>query len=388
MSEDGPAGGAKPLAGIRVVSLAEQYPGPFCTMILSDLGAEVILVERPPGGDPTRRFSGHFAALSRGKRSIAVDLKNPEGLAVFRRLASTADVVLEGFRPGVVDRLGIGAKELRADNPGLVFTSISSFGQSGPLSPRASHDLSSQGMAGFVSGGKPLALPIADLASALFAVIGVVSALFARTSSGRGAFVDVSMLDALISLRSTSLVSSLNHLDPAPYPPLDPGYGVFTTSDGGEIALSIAGEDHQWSEMCDVLGLHDIAALTTQEREDDAPRLRAMLETAILGADRHAMERALEDRGVGFGPVHDDQAVADDEHVRARGIITEVDGGGGLMAVRQPVIFDQQPSPLEGGVPSVGEHTVEILQDLGLDAEEIAGLRSCGAVHIYERGTS
>jgi crotonobetainyl-CoA:carnitine CoA-transferase CaiB-like acyl-CoA transferase len=381
-------GASRPLAGVRVLSLAEQYPGPFATVILSDLGADVILVERPAGGDPTRRFSGHFAALNRGKRSVAIDLKNEQGVETFKRLSETADVVIEGFRPGVVERLGIGADDLRPTNPGLVYASISSFGQSGPLSRRASHDLSSQGMAGFVTDGAPLPLPIADLASGLFAAVGVIASLFARGRSGAGSTVDVSMLDALIALRSTALASSLNGLDPAPYPPLDPGYGVFETSEGRSISLSIAGEDHQWRGLCAALGLESIGSLTTAEREENAAELRAELGSALLATPWQDLEPQLESLGVGFGPVNSDHDVAVHPHVVARGIITEVQDGSGLRFVRQPIVFDSTPGQVMDGAPVLGQHTEELLLEIGLSPAAINSLAQSGAVLATERSTT
>jgi crotonobetainyl-CoA:carnitine CoA-transferase CaiB-like acyl-CoA transferase len=313
---------------------------------------------------------------------VAIDLKAGRGVETFKLLAQSADVVLEGFRPGVVDRLGIGADDLRSSNPALIFASISSFGQFGPLSRRASHDLSSQGMAGFVAGGQPLPLPIADLASGLFAAVGVIASLFARDRSRSGSTVDVSMLDSLIALRSTSLVSSLNGLDPAPYPPLDPGYGVFETSEGRSISLSITGEDHQWRALCQALGLHDSASLTTLEREGDAVAIRAMLAEALRTAPWDHVETQLDLLGVGFGPVNDDHEVSADPHVASRELITEVDDGSGLRVVRQPIVFDATPGKVRSGVPLLGQHTSEVLHQIGMTTTEIGSLARSGVILI------
>jgi crotonobetainyl-CoA:carnitine CoA-transferase CaiB-like acyl-CoA transferase len=289
-----------------------------------------------------------------------------------------------------VDRLGIGAAALRARYPDLVYVSISSFGQFGPLSPRASHDLSSQGMAGFVTGEvpAPAPLPLADLASALYTVVGVVSSLFARGRGAGGAQIDVSMLDALIALRSTSLVSTLNGLDPAPYPPLDPGYGVFRFSGGRLMTLSIAGEDHQWRALCDVLGLPDLADLDTAAREADAERLRAALQDRIDRIDPDTLEQALEARGVGFGPVYDDHEVADDPHVRARRMVVTVEDDSKLRVVRQPLVFDGEPGSVARGVPALGQHSTEVLREAGLDDESIQSLMARGVVTSNERSNS
>lgn len=214
-----------PLAGVRILSLAEQYPGPYATMLLADLGADVILVERPGSGDPSRRFPGLFASFNRNKRSVVLDLKSESGKAEFLQLVDTADVVMEGFRPGVMARLQFGAEALRARKPSLVFVSISSFGQNGPQVGVAGHDLSIQAAAGMIdvphgqeaSLSLPV-LPLADISSAMFAALGVVTALFARSRSGRGSEIDVSMLDSLVSWMTPFLGRQLTNFRLAPCP--------------------------------------------------------------------------------------------------------------------------------------------------------------------------
>ncbi|MFC4945789.1 CaiB/BaiF CoA transferase family protein [Pseudonocardia sp. GCM10023141] len=363
---------------MRVVSLAEQYPGPFATMLLADMGADVVLVERPRGGDPTRRFSGHFEALNRNKRSIAVDLKQDAGRAVFLDLVAGADVLIEGFRPGVMARLGLDPVELQRRFPDLVCASVSSFGQTGPLGARGGHDLSVQGLAGYVQPGDrpaPAPLPLADIASAMFAALGIVSALLGRERGGRASRVDVSMLDSLVSWRSTAIVSALNGLAPAPYPPEDPGYGVFAVGTGGELfTLSIAGEDHQWHALCTVLGRPDMATIEVSAREARREELSAWLAETLRGADPRDLEAALAGRGVGFGLVNDDAGVAKDPQVVARGVIAPVTGAPGLRVVRQPVLFDDRSGPITRPAPKLGEHTREILAELGYAPSKVEDL--------------
>ncbi|WP_454883169.1 CaiB/BaiF CoA transferase family protein [Sphingomonas oryzagri] len=373
-----------PLDGVRVVSLAEQYPGPLASMVLADLGADVILVERPNGGDPTRRFSGHFEALNRNKRSIVLDLKSDQGKVLLHALVATADVFMEGFRPGVMARLGFGPEKLRDHYPALIYTSISSYGHSGPLSDRGGHDLSMQALAGFVTQGETpgfAPLPLADLSAAMYATIGIVTALYARKTSDAGTHIDVSMLDALVSWRSTAMVSAMNGLDPAPYPPDDPGYGVFRVGRAGDlVALSIAGEDHQWRELCQVIGLEDLAPLTTEEREQRAPEVRARLDRAFREHELADIEADLASRGVGIGPVNDDNGVRQDEQIAARGIITEVADTPGLLVVRQPLRFDQWTGAVATRAPALGENTREVMIELGFSEGDIDAYSAAGGV--------
>jgi crotonobetainyl-CoA:carnitine CoA-transferase CaiB-like acyl-CoA transferase len=371
-----------PLTGVRVVSLAEQYPGPLATMILADLGADVILVERPHGGDPTRRYPGHFEALNRNKRSITVDLKQDEGRELFWRLAATADVVIEGFRPGVVDRLGVGPAATSQGHPDLIYASISCFGQTGVLSGRGGHDISIQGMAGIIRRGntEPASLPLADLASAMFTVIGVVTALFARARRGHAARLDISMLDALCSWRATELASYLNGLQAAPYPSRDPGSGVYETRDGKLMTLSITGEDHQWQALCEVIGLGDLASLTALEREQAADRVRERIRHEVSGVDWEPLERQLAASGVGFGPVYDDAELVRSPHWRDRNLAVPAGEPGSPLAVRQPVLFDGWGGVVRAPAPRPGQHTAILLAELGYTEAEISRLHRAGVV--------
>ena len=371
----------QPLAGVSVLSLAEQYPGPYATMLLADLGADVTLVERPRGGDPTRRFSGHFEALNRNKRSVALDLKTEGGRDAFWRLAAGADVVMEGFKPGVMARLGLGADDVRRRFPRVVYVSISSFGHSGPWSARGGHDITMQGMVGLVDGEvhEPAPLPLADLSSAMFAAFAAVCGLLRRDRSGSGTTIDVSMLDCLVSWRGTMLVSELNGLDPAPYPPDDPGYGVFETSTGVLITLSIAGEDHQWSALCHAAGLGHLAGLTTAERERGAAEISAELRRAIRSVDWPELQRALSAGGVGFGPVRDGVTMLDDAQVASRGMLVGIPGSP-YRVLRQPVLMDGAGGAVRRGAPRLGEHTAELLRAAGYSEAELDDLASSGAI--------
>ncbi len=367
-----------PLAGVRILSLAEQYPGPFATMLLADLGADVILVERPNGGDPSRRFPGLFASMNRNKRSVTLDLKSVQGHADFLALVDSADVVVEGYRPGVMDRLKLGADALRARKPSLIFVSISSFGQTGPSVGIAGHDLSIQGAAGMLK--IPLGqeatstlpvLPLGDISSAMFAALGIVTALFDRSKTGMGTAIDVSMLDSLVSWMTPFLVPPMNDLPTRALPPEDPGYGVFATADDRQITLSIAGEDHMWSTLCAVLDLPALAALNEQQRSDQRSDITPLLRSAILRWPCDALCSRLESERIAFGPVLQLHEVLADPQMVARGMTVELHSdrcnshlslpSAPCIFVRQPLLMDgMQPEPMLP-VPALGQHNVAIL---------------------------
>lgn len=354
-----------PLEGLRVLSLAEQYPGPYATLLLADLGADVILVERPGTGDPIRRFPGLFTALHRNKRSVALDLKSEAGRADFLQLVDSADAVLEGFRPGVMARLGLGAEALRARKPGLVFVSISSFGQTGPMLTVAGHDLSIQGVAGMldVPPGQEAAapmpkVPLADIASGMFAALGVVTALLARERGGSGSTIDVSMLDSLVSWMTGFLVPAMNGLPQRQLPPADPAYGLFATADGRQITLSIAGEPHMWAELCALLGLEQFAQWPEEELGRRRDEILPLLRAAVARHPHDALCAQLEERRIAFGPVRQLEDVTADPQVAARGMEVQA---AGQRYIRQPLLFDGNGGSVRRGTPGLGEHNAELL---------------------------
>ncbi|MDF1705945.1 MAG: CaiB/BaiF CoA-transferase family protein [Aeromicrobium sp.] len=375
---------ARPLAGLRVVSMAEQYPGPYATMIMSDLGADVIIVERPGAGDPARQFPPFFAALNRGKRSVAIDMKKPEGVAALRRLVASADIFLEGFRPGTADRLGIGWEDLRAVNDALVYVSISGFGQDGPYRLRPAHDLSYQAAAGLL--GKvetpwrlsdPLAT--ADLSSGLFAVVGCLSALRQRDSTGQGSYIDVAMMDSLVALMATNLHPAANGIDHV-WIEDEPGYGVYATLDG-HITLSLSYEDWFWASTCITLELPDLASLTADQRRGDSEAIRARLQERLLTNSNGHWARLFAETDVPFAVVATVDDVVKDPQVVARGMIAPVDSDG-VRYVRQPLTIDGRRSGPLTGVPQVGGDSVSILAEAGLGHDVIQGLLDAGVVAV------
>jgi crotonobetainyl-CoA:carnitine CoA-transferase CaiB-like acyl-CoA transferase len=376
------------LDGVRVLSLAEQYPGPYATLVLADLGADVIIVERPAGGDPTRGFGPFFEAVNRGKRSVALDLKQPGGRDALLQLARDAAVVIEGFRPGTLDRLGVGYEDIRAVNDSVVFVSISGFGQDGPYRDRAAHDASYQATAGMLwergaagEAGPSPSVQVGDLSGAMFALSGTLAALFERERSGRGAYVDVSITDGLVSWMTTALVPVVNRLGPPGFPQ-EPGYALYRTSDGTLISLGIAHEDWFWRPFCAVAGMDDVAELPSAERLARYDELVQRIEAAMATRTRDDWVAAFDAAGVPFGPVHSLEEVARDPHVQARGLLVEVPADGATPArlhVRQPIRFRGFETGPTRHAPRLGEHTREVLEQAGLSLAEVDELVAAGA---------
>jgi len=364
---------------MKVVSLAEQYPGPYATMLLADLGADVVLVERPDGGDPSRRFEAFHESLNRNKRSVALNLKDGGGRAAFLELARSADAVLEGFSPGVVERLGIAHADVEAVNPGVVYVSVSGFGRTGPLCNRAAHDISYQALAGMLAGAgaeqPPPEVAIGDLSAGLFATIAVLTGLVSRGSTGVGGYYDVAMLDSLMSLMTIQMFARANGFGSAGIPPREPAYGVFETADGRRMSLSVSYEDWFWRDLCGVLGLDEVASLTSADRQERYGELRDRIAAAISARCLDELEQDFGSVRVPFGAVRNiDEIVADAAH---NGLLLEVAATSSRPArrhVRQPIRISGDRSDIGRHVPAVGEHTVEVLAEAGVPTELIEDL--------------
>lgn len=365
---------AEPLAGLRVLMLAQQFPGPFMGSILADLGADVVIVENPDSGDPTRRFPGCFETLNRNRRAVALDLKSVPGRAALLALARSADALVEGFRPGAMDRLNLSAGVLRARNPDLIVVSISAFGQTGPDAAAAAHDLAIQARAGLVHDSVAWQrdpLPLADVSSAMYAVIALLAALIRRAAGGRGCAVDISMLESLLSWQALALVPAVNGWPPAPYPPRDPGYGVFEVRGGRLIALSIAGEDRQWQRLCESLGMADLAGLTAERREQSRDQIVARLRAELSSRGTEICETLVR-AGVSAAWVRTVDDVARDPQVVSRNLIVPVAESAGARGLRQPILFDGRATAVRRMAPGLGQHTREVLLEAGCPAEVIA----------------
>ena len=359
----------RPLEGIRVLSLAEQYPGPYATMLLADLGAEVIMVERPNGGDPTRKFPGLFNTFARNKSSITLDLKSSEGHKQFLELVKTADVVLEGYRPGVVTRLQISAADLQLVKPDLIYVSISAFGQTGPDAHMVGHDLSIQACTGMLHIEKgqeattPLPiLPLADISSAMFAALSVVTALFQRQKTGAAETIDISMQDCLLSWMSPFVVPQLNQWALRPLPPNEPGYGIFLTQDGQHISLSIAGEDAMWEKLCRLISLVEYAHCRETERAERIDELRAKLRQSIQTIKYKPLADLLLKEGIAFAPMKSVDQLFEDPHLRDRKNFNEWHSLGQTQTfVSQPMKFNSFETIIHSAAPQLGEHNAKFL---------------------------
>jgi crotonobetainyl-CoA:carnitine CoA-transferase CaiB-like acyl-CoA transferase len=350
------------LDGIRVLDLTVWRPGPYATQLLAELGADVIKVE-PPGGDPMRVYPDLFASLNANKRSVVLDLKSDEGRRRALALAADADVVVEGFRPGVVDRLGVGPAEVRAVNPDVVYCSLSGMGQTGPLAAASGHDLNYQAWAGALApdGGAPVvgALPVADLAGGMAAALGIVAALLGRVRTGDGETVDVAMTDVLATWTGAARPRAEGTSDPSdPGARRVPGYGVFATRDGRHVTLGVLTEDHFWTALCDELaaglaadGVRDLGFVDRSARLDE---LQSLIGDAIAGRDRDELVVALLAVGVPVAPVLDRSEMLASPHLRSRGVVTADPWAD--PATGYPVRFERRPAARTSAPPALDEH--------------------------------
>ena len=386
---------SSPLSGIRVLDLTRLLPGPVATLHLADLGAEVIKVEDTGAGDPARHLgpmrgstSWFFEALNRDKRSLCLDLKHPDGVAVLLDLCRGADVLVEGFRPGVMARLGAGYEAVRALNPRIVYASITGYGQTGPLRERAGHDINYIGHAGVLdqngpAGGPPVVpnFQIGDLlGGALTAVIGILAALMQARSTGRGRHVDVAMTDAVLAHSVLPLVSVLaaGRAEPRGAGLLSGGvpcYGVYPTRDGRYLAVG-ALEVKFWRTLCAALGRPDLVPLQLARGEDGA-RARREIEAVFLGRSQREWTELFDPLDCCVSPVLTPEESLASEQARARGLGWR---GGEAPRVGLPLGLTDPAADPPRPAPAAGADTDAILREAGYGAERIAALRACAAV--------
>lgn len=383
-----------PLSGIKVLDLTRVLPGPFASMMLADLGADVIKVEHPKGGDlerlgSPRAASGEayrFGMLNRNKRSIAIDLKSAEGKELIHDLSKTVDVVMEGFRPGVVTELGIGPDVLRAVNPRLVYVSISGYGQDGPYADLPGHDLNYLALAGLLryfggsDGPRIPWLPIADIGGgATMAVAGVLSALLGRVGSGQGDYLDLGMAEGALYWQQTRAQWYLaTGTEPAPdglpVTGMLPGYGIYETADGGWLSLGCM-EAVFWERLCVLL---DMTEDTDRQHDPEArDELQKKLRGAIAARDRDEWFRVMREKSIPAAPCLSIAEALEDEHFRARGRLGSDEAHD---RIRSPFHFSDMPRLATSPAPALGADTDDVLAEAGLDEGRIADLRDRGVI--------
>lgn len=375
----------KPLAGVRVLDMSWLLPGPFCSMMLADLGADVIKIEVPTGDYFRDVMPAAFTLINRGKRSIALDLKAPSGLAVLRDLIGGADVLLEGFRPGVAERLGFGFEAARAMNAGLVYVSISGFGQDGPWSRRPGHDVNYVAAAGGLSipgqvgvQASRTGLPIGDLAAALYATINILAALRRRDRAlegrGEGAHIDLSIAEAMLHMGQVRFADYLaDPIDGRRWRHLFAGSGVFTTADGKRIALGLV-EEKFWPPFWQVCG-KPVGTEAGRSDED----LTALVEDEIGARNLAFWERAFGSTDVPYSVALEPEEAVCSEHFQQRGVIGRLPGDGpDIVAVAMP--GRMIPLDVSAPAPGLGADTASVLAEIGYGGARIASLQREGAV--------
>ncbi|MCE2981900.1 MAG: CoA transferase [Betaproteobacteria bacterium] len=406
---------AGPLSHIRVLDLTRVLAGPWCGQNLADLGAEVTKVERPGKGDDSRAFgppwikdaagndtaeAAYFVCANRGKQSVTLDLSKPEAQQIVRRLAAQSDVLLENYKVGDLARYGLGYDDLSKENPGLIYCSITGFGQTGPYKDRPGYDFMAQGMGGLMSvtgerddlpGGGPqrVGVPIVDIMTGMYASIAVCAAIAHRAVSGRGQYIDMALLDTQVAFLSNQ---GMNYLatGEAParlgntHPNIVP-YQTFRTSDGAIILA--CGNDNLFRKFCEVAGCGELAIdarfATNGKRVENRAALTATLDAVFARRSTKDWVAALEGAGVPNGPINDLKQVFEEPQVIARGMRIDVPHptAGTVPMVASPMRFSATPITYEVPPPTLGQHTAEVLaKRLSMSAEEIERLKRDGIV--------
>jgi len=397
-----------PLNGIKVLDLTQFLAGPFSTQIFADLGAEVIKLEAP-AGDWSRTLPPHFVgdnscyylSINRNKEAVAIDMKAPEGLALVKQLAEKCDIVMENFRPGVLDRLGLTYDDLSSRNPGLIWASISGFGQTGPYRERPAYDMIVQAMSGGMSltgevgrSAVRAGMPIGDLTAGMYATVGSLAALEERRRTGKGKFVDISMLDCQVALLTYQAAYYL-HSDEVPgrqgrgHESI-PTYRSFAGANDTELVIC-ANTERMWQGLCGVLGLEalteDERFLTNEHRHQNREALWPLLEEAFATQEAKKWVPALLDAGVPVGEVNNLAEALSDPQVIHRQMVLDLQGGGDKRArvAGNPIKFMGEEEAPHSYPPALGQHSRKVFTSvLGLSEAEFAKYRSDGI--IFEAG--
>lgn len=392
-----------PLNGITVLDFTRVLSGPYCTMILADLGARVIKIEHPVRGDDTRHWgppfvgkeSAYFLSINRNKESLTLDFKQPEGQKILAALLERTDVVVENFRPGTLDPMGLDAATLRARHPRLVYCSISGYGHTGPRREEAGYDAVIQAEGGLMSitgdadgPSYRLGVAISDIVAGMFAAHGVLAALYAREQTGEGQVVDIGMLDAAAALltyqagnyfATGETPKRLGNRHPTIVP-----YEVFDASDG-EVVIAV-GNDALWKTFCGVAGLHDVVAddrfVNNSARLQNYDALKAILKRVFVSRTRDEWLRMLREAGVPCGSVRDVAEVLTDPQLKARAMVAELHHStvGPINVIGSPIKLSATPPSVRAAPPTLGQHRELILSELGYDQQSIVALQTAGVI--------
>ena len=394
---------ALPLDGITVVDFSQILAGPFCTMMLADMGADVIKVEKPNGGDDTRRYgppfingeSAAFLTLNRNKRSMILDMKHEDGLRIATRMLEQADVMIHNFRPGVVDRMGLGYESVHELNPAIIYCTVSGFGTTGPYAAKAGFDLIAQGMSGLMSiNGFPdappakVGVPLADLNTGAFAAFGVLTAYVNMLKTGQGQHVDASLLDSGIAytLYESATYFATNEVSGplgSAHRMIAP-YQAFATQDG-YINIGAANQNN-WERMCRAIGQEDLLEderfTSNGERMVHIKELTPIMEKTFKAESTSHWLVLLEGAGVPTGPIYKVDQVYADPQVKARDMAVEVDHpiAGRIRNIGVPVKLSDTPGSVRKAAPVLGANTDDVLAQFGFSESDIAGFKESGAV--------
>jgi CoA:oxalate CoA-transferase len=403
--------GVMPLSGIRVLDLGRHLAGPTCAQFLGDLGADVIKIENPVRGEDGRAAgppffdengpsvsgeSAFFLSANRNKRSLAMEIKTPEGRALFRRLAETADVVVENFRPGVMDALGIGYAAISERNPRIIYASLSGFGADGPFAGRPGLDNIIQGFSGLMSvtgfeGGEPVrvGIPVADLFTGLVGAYGVLAALMARERTGRGQQVETSLLESMVGMLGFQAVRYLNGAGVPPpagnHHPINAPYGAYRTKDG-RVILGATG-DKRWNAFCNVVGapewLDDPRFATNGGRFAHNAELSELINDKLQAHTSDEWEEILNAHGIPCGPIYNMEQSLEHPQIRHREMVVERPHPtmGSVRMLGLPVKLSETPGAIYRTPPLFGQHTDEVLREIGVTEAELEQLRASGAIN-------
>jgi formyl-CoA transferase len=396
----------KPLEGIKVLDLSRVLAGPWCTQLLADLGAEVIKVERPESGDDTRhwgppwhgegdkRVAAYFLSCNRGKKSAAIDFAQPDGAALVRRLATEADVVVENFKVGGLEKFGLDAKSLRAANPRLIYASITGFGQDGPYANRAGYDFIIQGMGGMMSvtglpddepGGGPMraGVAIADLFTGLYTCVSILAALFRRERTAEGSEIDMALFDTQVAVMANQASNALiSGKDPPRQGNTHPNIVPYQPFDAADQPIIIAvGNDRQFARLADICGhsewIRDERFATNEARVANRPQMVRLVADAIRQRPAADWLGQLKAAGIPAGPINRMTQALTDVQAQHRQMVRTI---AGIPLVGSPLRLDGERADSDLPPPGLGEHTADVLAALGLASEEVERLRAAKVI--------